>query len=144
MAEVQPDTFLQQGARVLTEKLEPLGYKFAITPPPLRGSGGPFAWAAFSRGDRQIRLWARYGRLGGVHYRLGEDEFTHQDYMRAMGLEKTAHWPGFDDGDPLGGFRRLLSDLDHCAEFLTGDAASVLGTVRALPPVKTGFQALGS
>jgi hypothetical protein len=75
---------------------------------------------------------------------LGEDEFTHQDYMRAMGLEKTAHWPGFDDGDPLGGFRRLLSDLDHCAEFLTGDAASVLGTVRALPPVKTGFQALGS
>jgi hypothetical protein len=71
MAEVQPDTFLQQGARVLTEKLEPLGYKFAITPPPLRGSGGPFAWAAFSRGDRQIRLWARYGRLGGVHYRAG-------------------------------------------------------------------------
>jgi hypothetical protein len=86
MAAMEPDTFLRQGASVLAEKLEPLGYEFAIIQPPLKGSGGPFAWAAFRRGDREMRLWARYDRLGSVHYRLGDDEFTHQDYMRAMGL----------------------------------------------------------
>jgi hypothetical protein len=59
-------------------------------------------------------------------------------------MEKAAHWPGFDDGDPLGGFERLLRELSHCDEFLTGDAAAVLKTVRALPPEKTGFQAVGS
>ena len=144
MAEMKPDTFLESGARVLAEKLEPLGYLFAITQPQLNGSGGPFAWAGFRRDDREIQLWARYDRLGSVRYRLGDDEFTHQEYMRAMGLAKTAHWPGFDDGDPLGGFKRLLSDLGQCDEFLTGDAASVVEKVRALPPEKTGFQALGS
>ncbi len=141
---MEPDTFLELGARVLAEKLEPLGYEFAITQPSLKGSGGPFAWAAFRRGDREIQLWARYDRLGSVLYRLGDHEFTHKEYMRAMGLEREAHWPGFDDGDPLGGFKRLLVDLSHCGEFLTGDAASVLEKVRALPPEKTGFQALGS
>jgi len=144
MAAVEPDTFLQQGARVLAVTLEPLGYEFAITQPPLKGSGGPFAWGAFKRGDREILLWARFERLGSVRYRVGDHEFTHQDYMRALGLEKAAHWPGFDDGDPLGGFRRLLRDLSHCDDFLSGDAASVVAKVRALPPEKTGFQALGS
>jgi hypothetical protein len=143
MTEMEPDKFLEQGARVLAEKLEPLGYEFAIGQPSLNGSGGPFAWAAFKRGDREIRLWVRYDRLGSVLYRLGEDEFTHHDHMRALGLQKAAHWPGFDDGDPLGGFNRLLSDLSHCDEFLTGDAAAVARTVRALPPERTGFQALG-
>ena len=141
---MKPDIFLESGARVLAKKLEPLGYLFAITQPRLDGSGGPFAWGAFRRDDRKIQLWARYDRLGSVHYRLGEDEFTHQEYMRAMGLTKTARWPGFDDGDPLGGFKRLLSDLGQCDEFLTGDAASVVEAVRALPPEKTGFHALGS
>jgi hypothetical protein len=144
IAEVEPDTFLEKGARLLAEKLEPLSYRFAIVQPPLKGSGGPFAWAAFKRDDREIQLWARYGQLGSVRYRLGDDELTHQEYMRAMGLETTAHWPGFDDGDPLGGFKRLLSDLGQCDDFLTGDAASVVEKVRALPPEKTGFQALGS
>jgi hypothetical protein len=144
MADVEPDTFLEMGARVLAEKLQPLGYEFAITQPPLKGSGGPFAWAAFRHGNREIQLWARYDRLGSVRYRLGDEEFTHQEYMRAMGLEKDAHWPGFDDGDPLGGFKRLLSDLGQCDEFLTGDAAAIVERVRALPPERTGFQALGS
>lgn len=142
MAQVEPDAFLEMGARLLAAKLQPLGYEFTIIQPRLKGSGGPFAWAAFRRGNRAIQLWARYDRLGSVRYRLGDDEFTHQDYMRAMGLEKAAHWPGFDDGDPLGGFRRLLRDLDHCAEFLTGDAAAVVKKVRALPPERRGLQAL--
>ena len=141
---MKPDTFLENGAHVLREKLEALGYEFSMTQPEMKGSGGPFAWAAFRRDDREIQLWARYDRLGSVRYRLGADEFTHQEYMRAMGQEKAARWPGFDDGDPLGGFGRLLSDLSHCDEFLTGDAAAVVEKVRAQPPEKTGFQALGS
>ena len=141
---MEPDTFLEQGARVLASKLEPHGYEFAITQPPLKGSGGPFSWAAFKRGDREIKLWARYDRLGSVVYRVGDAEFTHHEYMRALGLEKVAHYPGFDDGDPLGGFKRLLDDLEHCDEFLTGDAAAVVQKIRSLPPEKTGFQAFGS
>ncbi|MFC7498565.1 hypothetical protein ACFQRC_04940 [Enterovirga sp. GCM10030262] len=88
---MEPDTFLEEGARVLAEKLEPLGYEFAIIQPPLTGSGGPFAWAAFKHGSREIQLWARFHRLGSVRYRLGNHEFTHQDYMRALGRERTAH-----------------------------------------------------
>lgn len=135
--------FLVEGARILAEKLEPLGYEFAITLRPLKGSGGAFARAAFQHGERSIQLWARYERLGGVRYRLGNDDFTHQDHMRALGQEKIARWPGFDDGDPLGGFRRLLHDLSYCGEFLHGDAASVVERVRALPPIRSGFEALG-
>jgi hypothetical protein len=142
--EVQPDTFLEQGARILATKLEPLGYQFAITQPATMGGGGPFALAVFERDDRKISLWARYDRLGGVSYSLNNDEFTHQEYMRAMGLEKAAHWPGLDDGDPFGGFRRLLADLRRCDEFLTGDPASVVERIRALGPKRIGFQALGS
>ncbi len=139
-----PDAFLLLGAGVLEGRLEPLGYRFAIIEPAQGGSGGTFAKAAFRRGDRAIELWARHDRLGGVEYRLGSDAFSHQDHMRALGLEKAAEWPGFDDGDPLGGFRRLLSDLRHCDDFLTGDAAAVLAMVQALPPKPTGFRALSS
>lgn len=143
MAEMEPDTFLEKGACVLAEKLEPLGYRFAISQPAIEGSGGSFAWAAFSRGDREIQLWARRDQLGNVRYRLGDDEFTHREHMRALRLETAAHWPGFDDGDPLGGFKRLLLDLAQCDEFLSGDAASVVRRVRTLPPERTGFLALG-
>jgi hypothetical protein len=141
---MEPDTFLEQGARVLAHKLTPLGYEFFVPEPPLRGSGGPFAWAAFERGNRAIKLWARFERLGSVLYSLGDAEFTHQDYMRALGLEKVAQYPGFEDGEQLGGFKRLLHDLEYCGEFLTGDAAAVVEKVRSMPPKKSGFQALNS
>ena len=140
---MDPDKFLRLGARILADKLEPLGYSFEIVQQPTRGGGGVFAEGAFRRGDREIRLWARYDRLGGVTYWVGEAEFKHHDYMRLLGLEKVAQYPGLDDGDPFGGFRRLLHDLETCDEFLTGDAASVAANVRALPPEKRGFGALG-
>lgn len=128
---------------MLAPKLEPLGYRFDIIARPVLGSGGPFARAAFMRGETEIHLWARYDRLGGVSFRAGEAEFSHHDHMRALGLEKVAQYPGFDDGDPLGGFKRLLHDLEQCHEFLTGDAASEAVAVKALPPKPTGFNALG-
>jgi hypothetical protein len=93
MTEMEPEKFLEHGACLLAEKLRPLGYEFAMIQPPLKGSGGPFAWGAFRRGDREIKLWARYDRLGSVHYRLGDDEFTHQDYMRALGWRRRRTGP---------------------------------------------------
>ena len=141
---MEPDTFLEQGARILGPKLEPLGYRFAITRRPTKGSGGPFARAVFTRGDREVRLWARFDRLGGVSYCFGRDEFGHRDHMRALGLEQVSRYPGFDDGDPLGGFRRLLHDLEGCDDFLSGDAAAVARKVRSLASEKTGFRALGT
>lgn len=141
---MDPDKFLRLGARILAEKLEPLGYSFEILQELTRGSGGFFAEGAFRRSDREIRLWARYDRLGGVTYSVNNAEFKHHDYMRLLGLEKVAQYPGWDDGDVFGGFRRLLQDLEVCDEFLTGDAVSVAKQVRTLPPEKTGFSALGS
>jgi hypothetical protein len=141
---MDPENFLRLGARVLAEKLEPLGYSFEIVQQPARGSGGFFAEGAFRRADREIRLWARYDRLGGVTYWVGNAEFKHHDYMRLLGIEKISQYPGLDDGDVFGGFRRLLHDLENCDEFLTGDAVTVAKRVRALPPDKRGFSALGS
>ena len=140
---MEPENFLRQGQGILAAKLGPLGYWFEIVTPATSGSGGPFAEASFMREDREIRLWVRYGRLGGVTYRIGNDEFGHKDYMRALGRAKTAEYPGFDDGDPLGGFKRLLRDLEYCGEFLTGDATGVAEKVKALPPRPAGLKALG-
>jgi hypothetical protein len=140
---MEAGAFLEQGARILATRLEPLGYRFEIVQQPTQGSGGTFAIGAFRRGDREIRLWVRFNNLS-VNYRVGEIEFAHGDYMRTLGLEKVAHFPGFNDGDPLGGFRRLLHDLQQCDDFLIGDANSLAQRIRALPPKKTGFQALGS
>ena len=75
-ADMEPDTFLEEGARILADKLGPLGYRFAITQASANGSGGTFARAAFDRGDRSIRLWARFDRMRGVRYRVGSDELT--------------------------------------------------------------------
>jgi hypothetical protein len=141
---MDPDKFLRLGSRILAEKLEPLGYTFEIAQEPTRGSGGVFAEGAFRRADREIRLWARYDQLGGVTYWFSNVEFKHHDYMRLLGLAKVAQYPGLNDGDVFGGFRRLLRDLENCDEFLTGDAMSVAKRVRALAPGERGFSALGS
>ncbi|QNM82829.1 hypothetical protein H8M03_00170 [Sphingomonas sabuli] len=141
---MDPDKFLRLGVRVLAQKLEPLGFAFEIVQQPTRGSGGVFAEGAFRRADRELRLWARYDQLGKVTYWVSNAEFDHHDYMRLLGLAKVAEYPGFDDGDVFGSFRRLLRDLENCDEFLTGDAMSVARKVRSLPPEKTGFSALGA
>ena len=140
---MQPDRFLEQGAKILAPKLEPLGYRFEVIQRPLQGSGGTFAVAGFRRGERLIRIWARFDNIR-VNYVVGDVEFTHTDHMRALGLERSAQFPGFNDGDPFSAFERLLHDLDFCGEFLTGDAEQIVERVRSLPPEKSGFGALGS
>lgn len=140
---MQPDTFLQQGAKILAPKLEALGYRFEVIERPIQGSGGTFAVAGFRRGERLIRIWARFDNIR-VNYVVADAEFTHTDHMRALGLERSAQFPGFNDGNTFSAFRRLLHDLDFCGEFLTGDAEQIIERVRSLPPEKSGFEALRS
>jgi hypothetical protein len=140
---MSPNAFLEQGARLISSKLEPLGFRFELLSV-ASGSGGPFAEGVFSRGDRQLILWVRFDRLGGVRYRIGASDFDHETYMRAMGREKEARYPGLPDDDSFGGFRRLLADLDLCGDVLDGDAESVLEMVASLPAAATGFAALST
>jgi hypothetical protein len=137
-----PEKYLARGAELIGQKLSQFGFHFAITDIG-RGSGGPFAEGAFTRGDQQICLWVRHDRLGRVTYRAGTFKWSHSDYMRALGLSTTAQYPGFESDDLFGSFRRLLSDLDHCTEFLAGDGRSVAGLVQSIPPPPKGFKALG-
>ena len=140
---MEPDAFLEEGARILAPKLVPLGYEFEIIQQPIQGSGGFFAIGAFSRPDRRIRFWARFENLR-VDYTAGDFEFDHHTHMRALGREREAQFPGIHDEKEFGGFRRLLHDLEYCDEFLTGDVEAVASQVRTLPAEKTGFSALGS
>jgi hypothetical protein len=72
-----------------------------------------------------------------VTYRVVGAEFDHDDYMRLLGRERMAEFPGWnDEADPFGGFRQIVQDLENCTEFLVGDAEAVLCSVRALPPEK--------
>jgi hypothetical protein len=137
-----PEKYLAQGAELLELKLNQFGFRFAITNVS-RGSGGPFAEGAFTRGDQQICLWVRFSKLGGVTYRVGTAKWSHSEYMRALGRSAIAQYPGFESDDPFGGFRRLISDLDYCGEFLVGDGKSVAELVRSVPPPLKGFNALG-
>ncbi|TMJ10898.1 MAG: hypothetical protein E6G94_16815 [Alphaproteobacteria bacterium] len=117
-------------------------FRFEITQQPIQGSGGFFAVGSFARPDRRIRFWARYENLR-VDYCVGDFEFDHHTYMRALSREKEALFPGIHDDTLFGGFRRLLDDLDYGDEFLSGDTQALAERVKALPPEKTGFAALG-
>jgi hypothetical protein len=138
---VSPDAFLEQGASLLASKLEPLGYRFQLIRT-ATGSGGPFAEAAFSLGERQIILFARYDSLGGVRYSIGSTTFDHGTYMAALGKDRVARYPGLPDEDKLGGFRRLLADLELCGDFFDEDATALLRLVASMPPARGGFSAL--
>jgi hypothetical protein len=141
---MEPDDFLALGAQVLQPRLEPLGYRFEIIRRPVSGSGGRFSIGAFKLEDREIHLWARHQALGGVSYHYGNEQFSHIDHMRALGFEKMALYPGFPDDDVVSGFRRFDHDLRFCQEFLVGNAARIVESVKLLAPPKTGFKALST
>jgi hypothetical protein len=131
------------GAEILSAKLRPLGFEFAITERG-KGSGGPFAAGQFSQGDRSISLWYRFG-LGGVSYRKGTVEASHLEFMEALQRKEQAQYPGFSDGNELSAFHRLLGDLEFCDSFLqgAGDEFSALIRVFRQKPKPKGFAALG-
>jgi hypothetical protein len=140
---VNPDAFLEEGARLMSPKLEPLGFGFQLTRT-ASGSGGAFAEGAFSRGDRQLIIWARFDVLHGVRYSIGSETFDHETYMTALGKRDAAQYPGFPSADRFGGFRRLLADLELCGDFFDGDSSRLLRLVAAAPQPPEGFAALSS
>jgi hypothetical protein len=119
---MQPSDTLAAGVEVLGPELVPHGFRFEPRGAG-HGSGGPFAWGEFVRGDRRLELHFRWS-LGFVIYHVGELSLGHEAYLRALGIARgTSHYPGFSD-DPLDGFRHLAQDLArYLTEFVQGDAA---------------------
>ena len=115
------DQALVDGRRILEPVLRPAGFAFVLRPSG-RGSGGYFASGAFERPGRRLEFHFRYS-LGLVAYHVGAMSLDHRQYMRALGHERDAAYPGFSS-DPLDGFRHLRSDLARFgAEFLEGSDA---------------------
>jgi hypothetical protein len=115
------DQALVDGRRILEPVFGPAGFAFVVGSSG-HGSGGYFASGAFERPGRRLELHFRYS-LGLVTYHVGAMSLDHRQYMRALGHERDAAYPGFSS-DPLDGFRHLRSDLARFgAEFLEGSDA---------------------
>jgi hypothetical protein len=112
---IEPERILREGAALLEPTLAPFGFEFDVVN---RGksSGGWFAEGRFRSGDRELWLSYRWS-LGLVRYRKAQKELTHEQYMRALGLQSVARYPGFGT-EPMSAFADLLSDLKYCDAFL--------------------------
>jgi hypothetical protein len=130
-----PRETLLTGAQLLEPVMRAHGFRFRFIEEG-RGSGGDFAVAAFVLPDRQLTLHFRQS-LGMVTYDAGTEPLEHIPYMIALGVARSElQYPGFS-ADPLEGFRHLAHDLDEfAAEFLTGDAAVLRASARALMIVR--------
>jgi hypothetical protein len=101
-----PVDVLAEGSSLLAPILTPLGYLPAETSQG-NGSGGPMAMGRWIAGERSIETHVRYA-LGIVTYQWGSLKFSHQDYLRVLGVKGA--YPGFSD-DAIDGFRYLAADL---------------------------------
>ena len=114
-----PEEALRQGSELLMPLFAEHGF---VCEQSGRGksSGGPFAYAAFRRGDRRFEFHFRFS-LGMVRYHLGSESISHEEYMcSVLGKPNLSHYPSFSN-DPLDAFRHLRNDLqDYCLEFLAG------------------------
>jgi hypothetical protein len=109
---VIPQDLLLQGKEILDPLLEPMGFHFQVEQVG-RGSGGAFAVGSYSNGTWSLELHVRRA-LGIVNYKVGQASLEHRVYMKALGVQRQAAYPGFSD-DPLDGFRHLRSDLERFA-----------------------------
>ena len=81
--------------------------------------------------------------LGAVTYGVGSLEFSHADYMASCGFAEDAQYPGFGNGDPLEGFKRLLFDLGACDQFLQTDGIAIARAIQLeTAGAEAGFAAL--
>lgn len=127
-----PEAALQIGREILDPVLEPLGFRFSENLAG-KGSGGYFAFAEYSNGDRRLELHFRQS-LGLVRYHFGSISLSHEDYMATkLGGRGLSQYPGFSS-DPIDGFRHLREDLAaHGGEFLSGDRDAFGKLVEILP-----------
>jgi hypothetical protein len=129
-----PNHTLQRGASLLGQLLLRHGFVFEILGAG-EGSGGTFAFGHFRRGDRRVELHFRYS-LGLVRYHLGSRSMSHEDFMYAVqGKLHASKYPGFS-GDPMDGFRDLLSDLEaYGTDFLSGTDDCLLRRIEQANPL---------
>ncbi|MDQ8024090.1 MAG: hypothetical protein REI94_19785 [Moraxellaceae bacterium] len=121
-ADSQKDLLLA-GITILDGALAPQGFAFQFRGEGA-GSGGPFAWGEFVRGDRRLELHYR-NALGKVAYHVQDKSAPHESYMRQLGVWADCEYPGTSIGS-LQGFRGLAHDLAYAKDFLDGDAKVLL------------------
>lgn len=124
-----PEEILLKGSEFLKPIFSKHGFVFSLTGKG-SGSGGRFASAEFSRGDRRFEYHFRYS-LGMVSYHLGSESISHEEYMCSIfGKPHLSKYPGFSD-DPLDAFRHLRQDLEtYCIEFLDGTNDAFLHRIK--------------
>lgn len=125
---MQAEDCLRRGAGILDQKLGPLGFRYELLRA-MHASGGDFAEATLTSGDRSIRLWYRF-QLGGVFYQRGDHEIAHADLMARLGKRDEALYPGFPGDDPMSAFPRLLHDFDYLDVFFQSDDAAFLAVMQ--------------
>ena len=134
---------LAEGRAILDPVLVPHGFGFALERE-ARGSGGAFATASYSRGDRRLELRYR-SSLGLVRYHLRSESISHEELVYAvLGGKPGNEYPGFSH-ERMAAFRHLAHDLEHLGgAFLNGSDAELesLFTQAAENPRPTGFAAI--
>lgn len=119
---MSPKESLVAGTNLLAPLLNSNGFAFELRGEG-RGSGGPFAWGEFVRGERRIELHFRHS-LGLVTYHVGAAHAGHETYMKELGVLGGSRYPGFSN-EPLDGFRHLAHDLQFATDFLSGAAETL-------------------
>lgn len=114
-----PKGTLLDGVQILKPLLRAKGFRFRFLGEG-KGSGGPFASGEFVHGDRRLEFHFRYS-LGLVRYHVGEQNASHESYMRELGVWEQCQYPAFSS-DPMSGFEGLLHDLGFADDFLDGTA----------------------
>ena len=118
----RPKDVLLDGVRILERLLVPRGFQFRFGGEG-NGSGGSFAWGEFVREDRRLELHFRQS-LGLVRYHIGDQNVSHEFYMRELGAGDQCRYPGFSE-DPRRAFDGLAHDLSLAEDFLIGSGASL-------------------
>lgn len=132
----RPKEALLDGVKILDPVLRARGFQFQFRLEG-RGSGGNFAWGEFVREDRRLELHFRQS-LGLVRYHVGDQNASHESYMRQLGAWDQCRYPGFSE-DPAVAFHDLAHDLGLADDFLSGSAA-VLRTAAATEAFDTAEQ----
>jgi hypothetical protein len=115
-----PKEALLAGVTVLDGVLRPARFVFEFREQS-RGSGGNFARGEYVRGSRRLELHFRHS-LGLVRYHDGDDNASHEAYMRELGIWEQCRYPGFSE-EPIDAFANLSADLRHAEDFLSSDAS---------------------
>jgi hypothetical protein len=118
---MKPADAIESGRIILDPLLNAAGFAFGSVTEG-KGSGGCFASAAYTRGDRQLSFSYR-NALGCVEYSVGSSSLEHISYMRLLDKYDACRFASYSHDHPLAGFFALRHDLECFAgDFLNGTA----------------------